>query len=262
LQKWAAVAASHRIVNPNGPAVSREAMRDDGDGAGEVIEIRQAQLYRVFNDGRFDRGGRFYGGWWIALPKADRAAITIDGQPVVELDFKAFYPRLCYDLEQVGLDESLDPYDVPELRNRVTRDALKVALNQLVAVGPGARPRKPQATRLPSRLSYKAVLAALEQQHSAIRPWLREARATELQRIDSEIAGRVLAFMTTTMKRPVLPVHDSFVVARADEAALGEAMARSYRAVVEEMAGKGAWPVVAGWSSLAMKNEVSRQLCL
>ncbi len=262
LQRWAEVAAAHRIVAPAGLMLPEGDLKDEDDGAGELVDPRRAQLYRVFNEGRFDRGGRFYGGWWMGLSKAARASITIDGEPVVELDFKAFYPRLCYDLEGVELDPSIDPYEVPALKGRVDRKALKVALNQLIAVGPGVTPRRPQGANIPSRLPYRAVLGALETQHPAMRPWLRQARSLELQRIDSEIAGGVLRYMTTERARPVLPVHDSFVVARRDEAALGEAMARSYRAVVEKCAGLGAWPVIDGWSSPALRDEVSQRLGL
>jgi hypothetical protein len=193
---------------------------------------------------------------------AARASITIDGEPVVELDFKAFYPRLCYDLEGVELDPSVDPYEVPALTGRADRKAVKVALNQLIAVGPGVTPRRPQGANIPARLPYRAVLEALEAQHTAMRPWLRQARSLELQCIDSEIAGGVLRHMTTAMDRPVLSVHDSFLVARRDEAALGEAMARTYRAVVQKWSGRGAWPVIDGWSSPAMRDEVLHRLGL
>ena len=262
LQRWAEVAAAHRIVAPAGLSLPDGALKDEDDGAGELVDLRRAQLYRVFNEGRFDRGGRFYGGWWMGLSKAARASITIDGEPVVELDFKAFYPRLCYDLEGVELDPSIDPYEVPALKGRVDRKALKVALNQLIAVGPGVTPRRPQGANIPSRLPYRAVLEALETQHPAMRPWLRQARSLELQRIDSEIAGGVLRYITTETARPVLPIHDSFVVARRDEATLGEAMARTYRAVVEKWSGKGAWPVIDGWSSPAIRDGVSQRLDL
>lgn len=260
LQHWAEVAAAHRITAPERLVAPDGRVRDEDDGAGELIDHRKAQLYRVFNDGRFDRGGRFYGGWWIGMSKADRAAITIDGEPVVELDFKAFYPRLCYDLEGVRLDLDVDPYEVPALNGRVDRKVLKVALNQLIAVGPEVAPRKPSGTTLPRRMSYRALLNALETQHTAILPWLRKARALELQRIDSEIAEGVLLHMTTTRARPVLPIHDSFIVALADEADLGEAMARSYYAVVEQQSGRGTWPVIDGWSSPSVLCEVDRRL--
>ncbi len=47
----------------------------------------ETNLYRVFNDGRWDRGGRFFGGWWQRVPSRWRSNIKIDGHPTCELDF-------------------------------------------------------------------------------------------------------------------------------------------------------------------------------
>jgi hypothetical protein len=93
---------------------------------------RQASLYRVFNNGRWDHGGRFYGGWWQRLPKADRKRLLIDGEEVVELDFKALHPRLCYHLTGQPLGHDLDPYVLPGLVGEGVRPIVKVAFNQLL----------------------------------------------------------------------------------------------------------------------------------
>ena len=45
------------------------------------------QVYRVFNNSTFSNGGRFYGAWWIGVPKQYRMHIHIDGKPTVELDY-------------------------------------------------------------------------------------------------------------------------------------------------------------------------------
>jgi hypothetical protein len=36
-------------------------------------------ICRIFNDGSFDRGGRYFGGWWQIIPKEFRRDICIDG---------------------------------------------------------------------------------------------------------------------------------------------------------------------------------------
>ena len=36
------------------------------------------EYYRVFNDGSFELGGRFYGSWWVSLSKDIRKYITIN----------------------------------------------------------------------------------------------------------------------------------------------------------------------------------------
>lgn len=249
LRAWAAVATAHQIRSdgcrwdPTG-----RPLEDADDGAGETIERGRARLYRVFNNGSWTAGGRFYGGWWMTMPSTERARLTIDGEPVVELDFKGLHPRLAYHLVGQPLPPDDDPYDLGERFAAVDRGVLKVAFNQLLAVGRDGAIRKPPHVRLPRGMAYRHVLAALEEKHRPIRSWLRSARALELQHIDSQIASGVLGYFTASLGRPVLPVHDSFIVAARDEYKLGEAMFLAYRAVTSGLSGVSAWPVIKGWT--------------
>lgn len=249
LRAWAAVANAHQIRSaerqwdPTG-----HPLEDADDGAGETIERGWARLYRVFNNGSWTAGGRFYGGWWMTMSSAERARLTIDSEPVVELDFKGLHPRLAYHLVGQPLPPDDDPYDLGERFAAVDRGVLKVAFNQLLAVGPGGAIRKPAHVRLPRGMAYRDLLAALEEKHRPIQSWLRSARALELQHIDSQIAAGVLGYFTSAMRRPVLPVHDSFIVAARDEYKLGETMFLAYRAVTANLSGVSAWPVIKGWT--------------
>ena len=53
------------------------------------MEFERVRLYRVFNNGSFDEGGRFYGGWWQNLPSEYRQFITINGHTTSEYDYSA-----------------------------------------------------------------------------------------------------------------------------------------------------------------------------
>ena len=262
LAGWQEVVDHHdvRLVEDVLPAAATPPS-DDDDGAGELSDRRSAFLYRVFNEGRWDRGGRFYGGWWQGLRKADRANITIDGEVVVELDFKAMHARLAYHLLGLELPLGVDPYAVPRLPLGVTRDHVKRCFNQLIAVGPDTRVRQPPEVELPRKGLWPRVTSAVEQHHAAIAPaWFRQGRALDLQRIDSEIAERVLGYFTTVLQRPVLPVHDSFIVAASDEAKLGEIMMLAYRGVLNARIGREVWPVVDGWTSADVERRVRSAL--
>lgn len=249
LRAWAAVANAHNIQPAerlSGP--SERSLEDADDGAGAIIAREQARLYRVFNNGSWTAGGRLYGGWWMTMPSAQRARITIDGEPVVELDFKSLHPRLAYHLAGQPLAPDDDPYDLGGRFAAVDRSVLKVAFNQLLAVGPEARIRKPAHTALPRGMAYRDLLEALERKHQPIQSWLRRARALELQHLDSQIAAGVLGYFTHSLKRPVLPIHDSFIVAARDEYKLGESMFLAYRAVTAGLSGVSAWPEIKGWT--------------
>ena len=57
-----------------------------------------ASATRVFHDGRFDAGGRIYGGWTGLDQKSKRLHCTIDGEQVVEIDIRASQPTLLSSL--------------------------------------------------------------------------------------------------------------------------------------------------------------------
>jgi hypothetical protein len=70
----------------------------------------------VFNEGlkaHWQRGGRFYRGWWQQIDKEDRSKIYINDQPTLEVDFKAFHPNLLSN--ELGVRLADDPYDLREL---------------------------------------------------------------------------------------------------------------------------------------------------
>ena len=51
-------------------------------------EIYFASATRIYHNGNFDSGGRWYGGW-TSLTRETRKHLTIDGEPVVEVDLNA-----------------------------------------------------------------------------------------------------------------------------------------------------------------------------
>ena len=72
-----------------------------------------ASATRVFHDGRFDAGGRIYGGWTGLDQKSKRLQCTIDGEPVVEIDIRASQPTLLssllgYKLGRLGPQDEWD----------------------------------------------------------------------------------------------------------------------------------------------------------
>ena len=76
------------------------------------IQLVHEQLHRVFNDGSFSRGGRFYGALHLSLPRDLRPFILIDGQPTVELDYSGLHINMLYHM--AGIDYLDDPYSACE----------------------------------------------------------------------------------------------------------------------------------------------------
>ena len=56
---------------------------------------QERTVRRIFNNGSFEEGGRFYGGWWERVPSRYRPQITIDGMPTVRWIIQVTNPACC-----------------------------------------------------------------------------------------------------------------------------------------------------------------------
>ncbi len=248
----ARLAASNIRLTQEGLRLARE--------RGLMVDLGAKTLHRVFNNGRFDQGGRFYGGLWITLPKAARRHLLIDGRPTVELDFKALHPRLCYAMAGMPLERDCDPYAIDGL----PRALVKKAFNQLLNAAPGMRLRASAEAKalLPKGVAYRQVLERIERQHRPIADWFRARRGLALQRIDAMIAERIMDYLLQVHGIVVLPIHDSFIVEAEHEFLLGQTMMMAYRGVVNRLTGAPSWPAIAGWSDDEARLSVERSLGL
>jgi hypothetical protein len=255
---WMGAMEAHKVSLPGAaPSVPRPAdvgvvvpELENADERPRAASGGPCKLYRVFNNGRWDQGGRFYGGWWMALPKRDRERLLIDGQETVELDFASLHPRLCYQLNGRPMDPAEDAYDLPGVPIE-HRDIVKVAFMQLLNAKPGQGRIRPPAgvvQKLGRRLSYQRLIRALQAKHVGISNWFFQGpKSLELQAVDAAIAEVVMGYFTA-VQRPVLPVHDSFIVKRADQYKLAETMALAYRAQLTlKGIEKPVMPPIRGW---------------
>ena len=63
------------------------------DNEKSPIDFSKRILTRIFSNGRFDHGGRFYRAWWHNVPSDYRKYITIDGKRTCEYDYSAVLNR-------------------------------------------------------------------------------------------------------------------------------------------------------------------------
>lgn len=81
-----------------------------------------SSCYRIFNEGRLDKGGRIYGGWQSAEPDV-RQAMTVGGFPVVEIDIKGSFLFLGNSLSTHPIELGVDPYlNIPFVKNAATEE--------------------------------------------------------------------------------------------------------------------------------------------
>lgn len=195
----------------------------------EIISLEGANLAcpmaRIHNRD-FDRGGRFYpmGTSWQNIKSQARRALTIDGEPVVELDFKTLHPAILYAEAKAPM-----PRDCYAIEGW-PRDLVKVAMLTLINA------RTVQAARLSiansDRMAQRAVpgsqeaigyasalIDAIKRAHGPIAAAFHSDAGARLMRIDSDLAEAVMHELILKNGIVTLPVHDSFLVpaSKSDE---------------------------------------------
>ncbi len=177
---------------------------------------------RIFNRSAWDKGGRFYGGWWQSLNKDMRFKITIDNEPVVEADFEGMHVAMLY--AEAGLELEADPYCIdgiefpsypPKLLRKLTKRLSLIAIN---AKEKSSAYRAFRSGFSDQHVGRKLTDQKLDKIMSAFlmkNPCLSESmfsdQGVRLMRQDSEITSLIHQHFTQK-EIPVLSVHDSYLV--------------------------------------------------
>lgn len=195
----------------------------------DVLPAMQTTMTRIFNNGSYDEGGRFYC-QLQNLPKKQRIDLRFDNEPTIEIDFTGMHPHLLYHLQ--GDDFSGDPYAIEGFK----REAVKVAFNTLI--NRDSRKHKGMAAKsLVRNLNISMVQAtslenALYRLHHRIAGHFNTGYGLKLQKLDSQIAFDVMTHFFMERKRPILMIHDSAIVSVRDVEVLKLCMVDSYRSTV------------------------------
>jgi hypothetical protein len=213
---WERVIERYRALDEN---------EDDRVLAGDV---GSTVLSRIFKGG-WDRGGRLYGGWWINLPKVERAHLSIDGEATVERDYGRLHPTLLF--ARLGQALDFDIYSVAGFEGPAVRDLGKRTFNRLINTS-SSGPLRLVTTRLdraqlPAGVSFAAYLRAFIDQLAPVAHWFGTGVGLQLQREDSDLAIGVLERLLDA-GIVALPVHDSFIVQARHEDRLETVMRKIF----------------------------------
>lgn len=191
-----------------------------------------AGVVRIFN-GNMNRGGRLYGlgSSWQNIPAAERPRISIDGEPVVELDYSTLHPSLLY--AEVGAVPPHDCYAIGDWPRPLVKKALLVLINasnlhkvrvylahccEMADLGPAD---EQDALHTASR-----VIDEIKAAHRPIAKFFHDDTGARLMRVDSDLSSAILSKL---LRQGIvaLPVHDSFLVQVRHVDALENAMLES-----------------------------------
>jgi hypothetical protein len=183
----------------------------------------RTRLYRVFNNSSFDEGGRFYGGWWQHARRHFRPLITLNGEATVEVDFKGLHPSMLF--ARAGLPIPADPYALVQGAgdNATLRDHAKTTFMALLNAGNGGtkEPRNFDAAEF--GVSAEGFRERVKSSFPMLPGIFGSGVGLRLQRQDSDLAERIMLYFVER-DIPILPVHDSFIVAERHREELVQVM--------------------------------------
>lgn len=201
-------------------SMSDEQQYQEGDHR-TFISSFSLRCHRQFQE-NFQSGGRFYCAAQ-SLRKGERATITVNGEPTIELDYKSLHPRLLYNDE--GIEAPADCYASDARPRELTKMVSLLSLNCKSLNQ--ARQTLMQREGLSSDVA-REHLRRYAEEHPGIAHRFFNSGWSRLQFLDSQIVDAVL-IKATAKGIPVLPVHDSFIVATRFAEWLRDTAAESYQ---------------------------------
>jgi hypothetical protein len=177
---------------------------------GKLVDWNERRLRRVFTRGRFDCGGRLFGGFWQSLSKNERReGVEIQNEKAAELDYGQMNPRILYGL--CGAQPpSRDLYLLPGLEEH--RKGIKKVMNAMLFATKRLT-RMPKGVRAEFSKSHPVwmIMAAIEEQNGPIKDRFFTGIGHCVQFHESQI---MVDLLLTLRNRGIvaLPIHDGVMV--------------------------------------------------
>jgi hypothetical protein len=169
------------------------------------------QLYRVFNNGSFEEGGRFNGGWWQNEIKGHRPRVTINGARTIEADYRGLHPSILFAKRDLPIPD--DPYAlVPGVSASLAlRRHAKTTFNALLNAGSGGTDEPKGFDAEEFGMSADKFRQSVAEAYPMLPGIFKAGLGLRLQREESELAEQVILHFVDKGV-PILPIHDSFIV--------------------------------------------------
>ena len=186
---------------------------------------------RIFSRNSWELNGRWNGGFWQNLPKYMRRDILIDGEPTDEIDYSGLHPSLLA-LRQ-GYRLSGDPYDLGKhVCPRIPLQDQRKVVKQLVLIGINAKDRNAAFKAFQSdnkgykKADLEQVLDAFVDKHPFLADSICADQGIKLMNVDSKLTTHIIN-QFVALGKPILPIHDSYIVKTEDRQLLRSAMSKA-----------------------------------
>lgn len=174
-------------------------------------DATRRRLRRSFTRGRFDSGGRLFGGFWQGLPRATRReCLVIDSEPPTELDYGQMGVRILYGLAGTPTPLNGDLYAIPGFER--DREGIKKVMSAMIfANRPLEQKPKGTAKLFNPRIPFADIRDAILRHHAPIAHLFHTGIGHHAQFIESQIMVSVLLSLRE-LGVVALPIHDAIIV--------------------------------------------------
>lgn len=186
---------------------------------------------RIFNE-TFEYGGRFYRADILRLKQKggmdQRLDVTIDGESVVEVDYSNLHFRIASAIEGIGtFDLPLDVYSgmLEDETNMTDRYIVKLAVNIMFnakSEESAVRAINQEIESMSDKSNItigagKSIVSLIKNSYVQFADLFcsDDSYGRRLQNMDSELASDIIKTFIA-LDKPILPVHDSFIVQRKE----------------------------------------------
>ena len=189
------------------------------------------QLYRVFNNGSVNEGGRMYGASWINIKKELRYGMLINNLPCTEIDYKSMAVRQLYTRLGRSHSNDYDAYAVPELvKLKISRKAIKRQVQRMLNSKiplKSFRCKDDVIKQGFKGLDYKFVEDAIVRYHQPISEYFGTGIGLELMNEEAMIMIKILKELHQ-INIPALPLHDALITQSVHTSKVRELMFEHY----------------------------------
>ncbi len=200
----------------------------------ELIPPVTFAITRIFNDGSYDRGGRYYS-TFQGFRSQLRLLLTIDNEPLMEVDYRGLHPSILY--QRAGLPEpAQDAYTIDGYPRKLVKKAFNILINRkkpapatqslVFYLNKNKKEYVDEKHPTPPTIDSDYCIAlekAIRDHHKPIEHFFCTGVGLELQNHDSLLCSHIFDYFLVQTDTIVLAVHDSFIVKQSEMKHLAEA---------------------------------------
>lgn len=195
----------------------------------EEFDTSDRLLKRFFSNNSFESNGRYFGGFWQNMSKAQRKrSLYINDESIVTLDYSQVAPKIAYGLCGISTLNG-DAYTLPS--GKYNRKEIKKIFSAMIyADKPLSRFPKGTKESFERSVKFADVRDEIFAYHHPITHLFGIGIGLKLMFIESQILMTAL-LECKNQGIVALPVHDALIIAESDKDTAKEIMLSSFRMI-------------------------------